>query len=109
MGKTAKYWQSGEAIDYRNSSGEVIPANAIVLIGGHIGVAGGEIGIGEVGTLHMTGVFELPKKAAAELKMGDDVVYTEDDGIDKATDAVMGYVVEDAAAAAKTVKVKLMG
>ena len=55
------------------------------------------------------GSFEIPKKASVELKAGDNIVFTDADGIDKATSDVMGYAVEDAAAAAATAKVKLLG
>ena len=109
MAKTAAYVQRGEALDYKNGTEEMIPAGTVVLVGKRIGVAGSEIPAGAVGTIHVTGVFEIPKKASVELKAGDNIVFTDADGIDKATSDVMGYAVEDAAAAAATAKVKLLG
>ena len=41
--------------------------------------------------------------------MGDPVTFTEENGIDKATSGAVGYAIEDAAAAAATVRVKLLG
>ena len=108
MAKTAAYVQRGEALDYKNGSEEMIPAWTVVLIGNRIGVAGCDIPAGAVGTVHVTGVFEIPKKASVELRAGDDVTFTDADGIDKATSDAVGYAVEDAAEAAATAKVKLL-
>ena len=109
MTKTAVYVQSGNALDFRNTTEELILAGTVVLIGKHIGVVGGDIPAGGLGSIHMTGVFEIPKKASVELKAGDNVVFTEEEGIDKATAEVMGYAVEAAAASAATARVKLLG
>lgn len=109
MAKTAVYCQKGDAIDYKNSTEEMIAANTVVIIGKRMGVAGGDILPGEIGTLHMTGVFEIPKKASVALAAGDLVVFTDADGIDKATSDVMGYAVEAAASEAATARVKLLG
>ena len=109
MAKTAVYIQRGEALDYQNTTEALIPAGTVVLLGKRIGVAGGDIHPGEVGALHMVGVFEIPKKASVELAAGDNVVFTDADGIDKASTDVMGYAVEAAAAADETVKVRLLG
>ena len=109
MAKTAEYWQKGETIDYRNMTDEKIAANTVVSIGSRIGIAGTEINPGELGTLHMVGVFIIPKKAGVALNAGDEVTFTEADGIDKAVDAAVGYAIEAADTAAATVKVKLLG
>ena len=104
MMKTAVYIQKGEALNYVNNTQSKIPANTVLLLGNRLGIAGCDIEPGELGALHVVGVFEIPKKTA-----GDNVVFTEEDGIVKATETVMGYVVEDAAASALTAKVKLLG
>ena len=109
MAKMAVYLQSGDALDFRNNTESVIPAGTVVLIGKHMGVAGCDIPAGGLGSIHVTGVFEIPKKASVELKAGDNVVFTEEEGIDKATADVMGYAVASAAASEATVKVKLVG
>lgn len=105
----AVYIQNGEILDYKNMTGEEIPENAIVLMGNRMGVTGGKIPAGEIGSLQVTGVFEMPKKTGVALAAGDDVVFTSEDGIDKATDIVMGYAVQEAKSGERTVQVKLLG
>lgn len=79
MGK-ASYWQRGETIDYVNSGTEIIEANTIVVLGSRIGVAGTDILPGEKGSLHVTGVFGMPK-GSGEIAAGADVYYLEPDGV----------------------------
>ena len=63
MGK-AEYWQRGETLDYKNTGTATIEANTVVIFGNRIGVAGTDILPGEVGSLHVTGVFEMTKTAS---------------------------------------------
>lgn len=109
MANTAAYIQRGETLDYKNSTDAVIPAGTVILFGGRVGVAGGEIPAGGVGALHVVGVFEIPKKAGVALAMGDAVTYTEEEGIDKAAAMAVGYAAADAAAEQATAVVKLLG
>lgn len=105
----AEYWQRGEAIDFANNTGAAIEANEIVVLGSHVGVAGTPIAAGETGTLHVFGVFEMPKKEAEAITAGADVYYA--DGAITATEGTVkaGYATEAAAADATSVKVKLLG
>lgn len=57
----AAYWQRGEAIDYMNTTEEMIWAGTVIAFGGHVGVAATDIPPGEMGALHVEGVFEFPK------------------------------------------------
>lgn len=107
MAKTAEYVQRGEAIDYKNSTEAVIPASTVVIFGKHIGVTGNDIAPGETGSLHMIGIFRIPKKASVALAAGDDIVFTDADGVDKATTTVMGYAVEAATAEDATALVRI--
>jgi predicted RecA/RadA family phage recombinase len=75
----ASYWQRGETIDYVNSGTEIIEANTIIVLGSRIGVAGTDILPGEKGSLHVTGVFEMPK-CSSEVAAGADVYYSQDSG-----------------------------
>lgn len=109
MAKMAVYVQRGEALDYKNGTNKIISAGTVILLGNRIGVVAGEIAPGETGAIHVVGVFEMAKKAETALAAGDNVVFTDADGIDKATDIVMGYAAADAAAGATTVLVKLLG
>lgn len=78
MGK-ASYWQRGETIDYINNGSETVEANTIIVLGSRIGIAGTDILPGEKGTLHVTGVFEMPK-GNGEIAAGADVYYSEESG-----------------------------
>lgn len=116
----AEYVQRGEAIDYANNGAAAIEAGDVVIIGKHIGVAGCDIPVGAVGSLHVEGVFRIDKKASEVLAVGDNVTFDNTNGISKATDTtvgdsgavgsdVHGYAVEAAEAADTTAVIKLMG
>ena len=110
MAKLATYWQRGEAIDYKNETGAKIPADTVLIIGSVLGVAGGDIADGEIGVVHVNGVFEIPKKAAVALTAGEKVTFTDKDGIDAAGEGtVYGYATQAAAASDATAIVKLLG
>lgn len=115
----AAFWQRGEVIDYKNTTKMTIPANTVVAIGSRVGVAGGDIPPGEIGALHVCGVFEMPKADEDEIQIGTDV-YSTGEGITKSTDngktsdekvvyPLVGYTIEAAAASDTKVKVKLVG
>jgi predicted RecA/RadA family phage recombinase len=103
----AVYWQRGETIDHTNATDATIEANTIVAFGSHIGVAGTDIAVGETGTLHVSGVFELPKTASEEISAGTDVYFANDAITATSGDVKAGYAIADAAADDATVKVRL--
>ena len=106
----ATYQYRGEAIDFTNGTGAKIEALEIVAVGSHVGVAAADIEDGATGAVHMTGIFEMPKDAAAITQGAD--VYLVDGAISatKGTGAVFaGYAVAAADAGDDTVLVKLMG
>ncbi len=107
----AAYWQRGEALDYKNDTDTKIEANTVISFGSRIGVAGTDILPGEVGSLHVTGVFEIPKTASGAIEMGTDVYFdgngitdTEGEGT-----SMVGYAAQAAAAADTVILVKLNG
>lgn len=115
----AAFWQRGEEIDYTNTTKATIQANTIVTIGSRIGIVGGDILPGEIGALHMNGVFAIPKADEGEIAAGIDVYFTEK-GITKSADngktsgekveyPKAGYLIETAAASDAMAKVKLLG
>lgn len=115
----AAYWQRGESLDYKNTGVTAIEANTIVALTGRIGVVGTTINPGEVGSLHVTGVYEIAKTGASAIAMGQ-AVYFDGTGITDAADngqtggdkvdyTVAGYAAQDAAAADTTILVKLQG
>lgn len=107
----ATYWQRGETLDYENTGTAIIEANTIIAFGEHIGIAGTDIMPGEIGTLHVTSVFEMPKTAAGAVEMGTSV-YFDGEGITdtEGEDTIFaGYAAQAAAASDTVILVKLAG
>lgn len=113
----AEYWQRGETLDYRNDTDEKVEANTVIPFGSHIGVAGTDILPSELGSIHVTGVFEMPKTDAAAIGMGTEV-YFDGKGITSAKDdgkttptayPLAGYAAQAAAADDAAILVKLGG
>lgn len=71
----AEYVQRGETLDYKNTTTKPIPCDTIIAIGGRVGVTGGEIKPGELGSLHMVGVFRVKKSSEEEIAQGQDLVF----------------------------------
>lgn len=93
----ATYWQRGETIDFKNAGDTIIPANTIVKIGARIGVAGTDINPGEIGTLHVAGIFKM-EKVTGEITVGAEV-YLDTDGkitTDKGENTLAGFATEKA-------------
>ena len=113
----ADYWQRGESLDYVNNGETTIEANTIVEIGDRIGVAGTGIAPGMLGSLHVCGVFTMPKTGTAAVAMGKTVYWDgtgitdeADNGEDSPTPYIeVGYAAAAAAAADTTILVKLRG
>ena len=122
----AIYVQKGENLDYKNVTGSLIEAGSIVVMGSLAGVAGTSIPEGEIGSIHMTGVFKMPKKAGEAISAGTKLFYTEEGltavtggapavgeektGEDAAVEAglvTIGYSVMDAAAEDTDVTVRI--
>lgn len=112
----AAYHQKGESLDYINQTDAKIEAGEVVTLGGRIGIAGTDINAGELGSVHVEGVYAFTKKDKAELAMGTDV-YLAQDGItteasagtgDKAVQHVKaGFVVAYSPASSTEVFVKI--
>jgi predicted RecA/RadA family phage recombinase len=109
MSSKAAFWQRGESLDYKNTSNAAIEANSVIVFGKRIAVAGMTIQPGEIGTIHVTGVFRF-SKAAEEITAGAEVYYSEKDGTITTTSAsntLAGFAVEAAGASDDTVIVKI--
>lgn len=115
----ATYLQRGEALDYKNITTDTIPENTVIPIKTRIGVTGGAIEPGQMGALHVCGVFELPKKDQTDMELGT-LVYSDNTGMTVSADngasgdtrveyTPAGYVAQAAKASDKTVMVKLLG
>lgn len=107
----AIYWQRGETLDFTNNAtgASKIEANTIVaLSGSRIGVAGTDIAVGETGSLHVTGVYEMPKTGDEAIAQGE-AVYWDGSGItnDDSNTTPAGYAAQAAAADATAILVKI--
>ena len=117
----AIYYQRGETLDYIPEA--AMEAGAVVPLGTRIGIADAPTPAGELGHIHVTGVFILDK-AAEEIKMGAAVYYdseadaitttastevTEGEAKKTVGNVPAGYAVAAAPAADATVLVKLLG
>ena len=106
---SAKYWQRGEAIDY--TATDALANGDVVDLATRIGVA--DIPAGETGTVHIVGVFEIPKATGA-VTVGQALYWdkaakkiTTDDAESANTPA--GWAVAAAGSSDATVLVKLLG
>lgn len=70
----ANYQQPGSTIDFINSTSDTIKAGQVVSLTTRIGVAGTEIAASAVGSLHVKGVFSMPKATGA-IAIGTAVYY----------------------------------
>ncbi len=108
----AQYIQRGETLDYKNTTDAVIPCDAVVVVGSRIGVTGGEIKPGELGSLHMVGVYKLPKTGTDAIEMGAAVCF-DGAGITataaEGTTTPAGYAAAPSEASDKFVLVNLLG
>lgn len=105
----AEYWQRGESIDYKNASSEIIKAGDVVSLDTRIGVAGCDILPGAVGSLHVTGVFIVPKASGA-LTVGAAAYFDAASKNFTATETgnvPAGWVVVEAQAADTVAKIKI--
>ncbi len=104
------YVQEGKIIEY--TAGATIASGDLVVIGVRVGVALVSMVSGDVGSVAMSGVFEVPKEAPLVISQGDLLYCDATSGeLDKTSSAqtLAGYAWADAASADTTVKVKLNG
>ena len=106
----AAYWQRGETLDYTPEN--AVANGEVVSLGTRIGVAGSDIKAGELGHLHVVGVFEMPKAASTAIAMGGAVDYDASAGditTASSSNVPAGYAAAAAGANDTTVLVKLLG
>nr|DAI37038.1 MAG TPA: protein of unknown function DUF2190 [Caudoviricetes sp.] len=107
---TAMYEMRGEALDYKNETSADIKAGDIVTLGSkRIAVAGSDIDKNEVGAVHVTGVFAMPKKTASDVIAMGVPLFWDATGIALAGTVEAGYAAAASKAGELTVKVKLVG
>lgn len=107
---SANYWQRGESLDYTNSGSAKIEAGTVIVFGTRIGVAGCDILPGEIGSLHVEGVFEFPLAASTAVTAGAAVYWDATNSVITTTstnNTLAGYAVKAAASGDATVLVKI--
>jgi len=106
---SAIYRERGESIDFLNDGNDIIQALDVVPVGAdRIGVAGCPILPDAVGSLHVMGVFSLPKAQADVFAVGAAVKYDAAAGTVSAANGIpAGWVVKAAKAGETTVDVKI--
>lgn len=106
---TATFWQRGETLDYKNTGSDTIEANTIIPYGSRLAIAGTDIKPDELGSIHVTGVFELPKADSTAIAAGA-VVYWGTSGITATSgDSTIpaGFAAQAAAASDEVILVKI--
>ena len=106
----ATYWQRGESLDYKNNTDAVIEENTVIAIGTRIGITGTYLNPGEIGSLHVCGIYEIPKTDETAIALGA-AVYFDGAGITVTADGntPAGYAAAAATEADTTILVKLLG
>ena len=93
-------------VDFVNDTTAPVEAMTVLTLGKHIGIAAGDIPVGEKGAVNVEGVFFLPKKAGAAIDLWADVAWTED-GCSASGDVHAGLAVAAAEADDEYVRVAI--
>ena len=107
----AVYVQKGDTLNYTNlSSKDKILAGDVLVIGTKVAVAGCDIEVGQTGTVHVSGVYELPISSLA-VSMGEKVYWDSSNNVvtTTASHTEIGYAAETVVSTATKIKVKLVG
>jgi predicted RecA/RadA family phage recombinase len=104
----AKYIQFGASPDYPNDSALMIEAASVIDFKTGIGIAGGDIPAGAVGTIHLTGIYDLPKEAGTAFVFGQALYYDAESGVVTAEKGTpCGFAIHVAAATDPAARVRL--
>ena len=105
----AEYWQRGESLDYTNAGSAAIEAGDVIVLGTKIGIAGCDIAVGAVGSVHVEGVYKFPKATGA-ITIGAAVYWdatNENITTTSTSNTLAGYAAAAAVSADTTVLVKI--
>lgn len=105
----AVYVQKGEILDFTNTTEAEIGYNEIIPLGGRIGVSKEAIPVGAVGSVAVTGVYEVPADTVAAFVAGETLYWDAEAGkaVKTAGDIVAGWAFADKAAAGSAALVKI--
>lgn len=102
-----RFVYKGETVDYKATKD--LAYGEVVELGTRIGVAAANIPNGEVGTLNITGVYELTATSTEDYKIGD-ILYFKNEGVTKtksSNELVAGIAVAEKKSGATTALVKI--
>lgn len=108
MAQNYKY--SGEHLDWLNETGSKVNSGDVVIEGGIVGIALGDIADDAMGVLKTEGVFELAKKSSLAISAGDPLFWDATPGEITKTAAdgkFVGYAAKKAESSDSTVDVVL--
>ena len=104
------YIQEGKVLDFRNSGADDIAYGDVMVLGGRIGVAECDIPVGELGSVSVTGVYQLTADSAMTGDIGTAVFWDATAGAVTATEGSntpCGYLAAPKEAAAVKASVKI--
>lgn len=110
MAKEAIFVQDGAVIDWINGTAADIAVGDVVPLTACVGVALGDIPNGAVGSVKLTGVWEMPKAAGTAFAVGDKLYWdTAASNLTKTDTATIpaGICVEAVAEVATVAKIKI--
>ena len=97
----AEFVQKGESLNYRNKGSELIRYGEVVVLEERIGVAGIDIPAGSLGTVGVSGVYEMPAETGTAFQMGQTLWWDTENKRLTATKAADGAILAGYAAEAK--------
>jgi Uncharacterized conserved protein (DUF2190). len=105
------YWQSGEVLDFENGTSDVMPENTVVNLATRIGITGTRIAVGAKGSVHVVGVFGIPKVDTEVYTQGQALFYDGTAELITSTDTGLpaGYAAMPVDAGSDIAYVKLVG
>nr|DAT95090.1 MAG TPA: protein of unknown function DUF2190 [Caudoviricetes sp.] len=108
MANKGAYVNTGYTINYKNETNTKIEAGSVVKIGDLVGIAACDIDVKALGTVSISGVYDITKKSGEAIEAGK-LVYYSVDGVTATagSNSRVGYTVAKALAGDSTVRVRL--
>ncbi len=104
----ARYIRKGSVVNFLNNTESIILYGDIVKLSERIGVATSNINVGEIGSVSVEGVYEIPAENAETFTIGDKIYLNESGKATKTSgDIVAGWAIEDKLSSTDTAIVKI--
>lgn len=110
----AKFVQPGRTINYKNEGSEIIKWGDVVILTEIIGIATTDIAVGAMGTVELSGVYEVEAETSAAFTVGQLIFWDKDNKRLTATKAesnavIAGRAIEAKGSSSATALIKLGG